>query len=859
MEYFKQDPYSTPNKCVYGYMGYIKTIVYLYKMNLGYEIVEDLIAEANSPIKTVVAIYPGRFQPMGKHHAEVFKWLQGKFGKQHTYVVTSDKVNLPKSPFNFQEKKSIILKHGIKNIVQVKNPYNPTEILDKYDPKTTAIVVVYGKKDAGRLRTTKKDGTLGYYQDFSKSKNNLLGYDEHGYFIISPHMSLKVKGFGEMSGTTLRQALAAADKDIFKEIFGWFDPKIFDMIKNKLTDQIEEFLTTINMQDYLTEGSTASGQGKADVDDGPRYYYGNQATYKKKTAAMANRLGYEVVNYILKDTPLEIHNTNFPKGPPLTVSFFPTGVKGGAMSGTDYMKDYKGNSAYKIWKKYITKIANLVGYKFLDFLGADDSIESSKAEVLKPTTLKEDINLPINIGDTVLMGRFKNKKVVVKTIEWNEKGDLLINGRSSMRMRLIPQEPKPKTLGESLAIQLITEGGAAGHMNHPFDDRDITFGDMKQMIRLSLEGKLNIESGVQEKTDGQALAITFKDGKVAAARNKTTIKNPMDINAVKMKFAGRGEIEKAFSFAMQDLEKALLRIPRDKLNEVFQNGTRFLNIEIIYPGTKNVIMYGPKAYIQFHSVDEYDLELAVKVDSYPEYAPLLQKLIANVNAHIQKQFEIIPPKILTVGKLPDFEKKEKYFIDQVTYLQRQFKLKDSDELVMWHEAWWKRKIEQVIPYTTDDIKFGLLKRWAYFNKSALNLNSKTIPDPEILKIVKEYDKMDFVKQNKENVYNFEKIFLELGAEILHNISDYLSIVPTEAIKDIRKRIAQKIKIIQKSKDLKDLDKLKFELKRIEDLGGFEKLVPSEGIVFVYKGKTYKLTGLFAPINQLLGIGGLSDK
>jgi len=177
---------------------------------------------------------------------------------------------------------------------------------------------------------------------------------------------------------------------------------------------------------------------------------------------------------------------------------------------------------------------------------------------------------------------------------------------------------------------------------------------------------------------------------------------------------------------------------------------------------------------------------------------------------------------------------------------------------MWHQKWWEGKIEQTIPYATDDIKLGLLKRWAYFDKS-FRMNTKTIPDPEILKMVKEFDKQDFQKQNKHNVYNFEKIFLELGVEIMHNISDYLSVVPTDATNDIRRRIATKIKVIQKSKDLASLDKLKFELKRIEDLGGFEKLVPSEGIVFVYKGKTYKLTGLFAPINQLLGIGGLSDK
>ena len=827
-------------------------------MNLGIEIANQFIEEANSNIKTVVAIYPGRFQPMGRHHADVFKWLQRQFGPQHTYVATTDKVQLPKSPFNFREKRSIILKHGIKNIVQVKNPYNPVEILDKYDPKTTAVVIVYGKKDAGRLRTTKKDGTPGYFQEFSKSKSNLLGYDKHGYFVISPHMSLKVKGFGEMSGTTIRQALQTADQDRFKDIFGWYDPVIFTMVKKKLSEQIKEFIATINIKDYIIEASTASSQGKADVDDGPRYFYGNQSTYRKKSADMATRLGYEVVNYIMKDSPLEVHSTNFPDGPPLTVSYFPTGVKGDSFGGTDYMKDYKGSPAYNIWKKYIKRIAQNVGYKFLDFLGAEDSIDYSKGEIMQATKLKEDINLPINIGDTVLMGKFKNKKVVVKTINFNDKGDLLINGRSAGRFRIPQQEPEPKTLGESLAIQLLSEGGAAGHMNHPFDDRDITFGDMKQMIRLSLEGKLNLESGVQEKTDGQNLLVTYKDGKVGAARNKTTIKNPMDIDAVRTKFAGRGEIEKAFTFAMEDLERALASISPNKRNEIFLNGRRFLNMEIIYPGTQNVIMYGPKAYIQFHGVDEYDLELAVKVDSYPEYAPLLQKMIADVNANIQKQFEIIPPKILTTKQLPDFEEKEQYFIDKVNLLQKQFQLKDSDELVMWHEMWWKGKIDQAIPYATDDIKLGMLKRWAYFDKS-FRMNSKTIPDPEILTMVKEFDKQDFAKQNKQNVYNFEKIFLELGVEILHNISDYLSVVPTDATKDMKRRIAAKIKVIKKSKDLASLDKLKFELKRIEDLGGFEKLVPTEGIVFVYKGKTYKLTGLFAPINQLLGIGGLGDK
>jgi hypothetical protein len=37
------------------------------------------------------------------------------------------------------------------------------------------------------------------------------------------------------------------------------------------------------------------------------------------------------------------------------------------------------------------------------------------------------------------MGKFKNKKVVVKKIDWNEKGDLLINGRPALKFRLMPE------------------------------------------------------------------------------------------------------------------------------------------------------------------------------------------------------------------------------------------------------------------------------------------------------------------------------------------------------------------------------------------------------------------------------------
>ena len=50
--------------------------------------------------------------------------------------------------------------------------------------------------------------------------------------------------------------------------------------------------------------------------------------------------------------------------------------------------------------------------------------------------LMEDINVPINVGDTVLGGKFLNKPIVVKTIEKDGKGGYLINNKPLLRFRI---------------------------------------------------------------------------------------------------------------------------------------------------------------------------------------------------------------------------------------------------------------------------------------------------------------------------------------------------------------------------------------------------------------------------------------
>jgi hypothetical protein len=79
----------------------------------------------------------------------------------------------------------------------------------------------------------------------------------------------------------------------------------------------------------------------------------------------------------------------------------------------------------------------------------------------------------------------------------------------------------------------------------------------------------------------------------------------------------------------------------------------------------------------------------------------------------------------------------------------------------------------------------------------------------------------------------------------------MALNPTETTNRIKSSLQTAIQKLKQSTDIRDLDVLKKQLKRLDGAGGVDAIVPLEGVVFTYNGKTYKLTGTFAPINQLM--------
>ena len=397
---------------------------------------------------------------------------------------------------------------------------------------------------------------------------------------------------------------------------------------------------------------------------------------------------------------------------------------------------------------------------------------------------------------------------------------------------------------------LIMEGGAYGHMNHPFDvQMNLTFADLKNIVKQALNGKLEL---AREKTDGQALAISWVNGRLVAARNKSHLKSKgkdaMGVQDVISKFAGRGSVSDAFTFAIKDLESAVRGLSDTDKKSIFKDGKCFMNCEIIYPENTNVVPYGTSLLV-FHGTMEYN-ESGDAVGENPAAGAKLAAMVKKINADVQSKFTIQGPPIQKLPVNKDLKAKQSVYLAMITKLQGEFGLTDKNGVADYHQAWWRQFVDKNAPSLDEQQKIGLVKRWAFGDKS---FRLADIKDTKLKAWADQTDKKDQAKITKDNLLKFEEIFLGVGADVLSFMTSVLTANPEAAKQEMVGRLETAISSIRATGDAKNLAKLEIELTRLNALGGFDKIVPNEGIVFSYKGATYKLTGAFAPLNQILGI------
>ena len=217
-----------------GNFAPINQILGLFKYGRkGIPPLENLKESREEEAKRLIVLYPGRFQPMGRHHYEVFTALQKEFGEDSVYIQTSDAKTNKRSPLSFEEKKKVIMKHGVPEdkILKINRPYRTEELEDIFHSDDDIIVFIVGEKDKERL-------SRGHYLPYENNKNNLETFDNKVYLKTAPHICITLDDGEEMCGSSIRKAMRNLTPQSFKEVMGWFDKDIYEMLKSKINESV---------------------------------------------------------------------------------------------------------------------------------------------------------------------------------------------------------------------------------------------------------------------------------------------------------------------------------------------------------------------------------------------------------------------------------------------------------------------------------------------------------------------------------------------------------------------------------------------------------------------------------------------
>jgi hypothetical protein len=196
--------------------------------------------------KKIFVIYPGRFHPFHKGHRGVYNYLSSKYGGNDVYITTTDVVELPKSPFSFDEKVKMMTLTGvpINKIIKVKNNYNLQSLVGQIpiDINRDSIVFAVSEKDMAEdprfSKFTKKDGSPAYLQPIPKNLTKLQPAITHGYIDTVPTTDFTVLGKPARSASELRSQYAKLNpqqrKSFIADLFGKYDDGVYNIMNNKL-------------------------------------------------------------------------------------------------------------------------------------------------------------------------------------------------------------------------------------------------------------------------------------------------------------------------------------------------------------------------------------------------------------------------------------------------------------------------------------------------------------------------------------------------------------------------------------------------------------------------------------------------
>ena len=415
------------------------------------------------------------------------------------------------------------------------------------------------------------------------------------------------------------------------------------------------------------------------------------------------------------------------------------------------------------------------------------------------------------------------------------------------------------------------EGGKAGHMLHPFEIDTYTFADYKQLVRDLFSTRIEKYT---EKLDGMNIFATVsQDGSVRFARNKTDVRNEfggMDTSGIEERWGGKNRDEtilQAYANAYRVFTDVVSKIN----NPVeFFNGEGYriyANCEVIDPIHPNVIPY-PKKSLSFHGLvalsnDGLGNEVDLPDEVFDEKMSVLERLLPNVNSQYGEA-QVTPEVVINIRENCD-EAIERYCA-RIDEIEETAGVNDNTTIIDYRAKllpeWLMNNGYEIL--VNNQFSDYFIKRWVYEEKNPsisqfkkVMKNSGVQNWEEILNVATAFEggfKTDGpMKLALDEIMSpVQTFFYSLGNEVISGVENYANVGREAQVMDAyAEQLKMTQEMIRETGDLKYQSEMTRCLQKLSQLGN--KYNAMEGVVFKYRGNTFKLTGSFAALNRAINI------
>ena len=394
------------------------------------------------------------------------------------------------------------------------------------------------------------------------------------------------------------------------------------------------------------------------------------------------------------------------------------------------------------------------------------------------------------------------------------------------------------------ALQPVFEGGAGGHMAHPFDYTDFTANDLIELVDSLFKGKVE---HLKEKLDGMNINASMNnDGEIIFIRNNTERNSEQGgilLKDLDARWDGKEHQKKVFMTAGKIIEQIFPKVGKEFFNPD-ENHRKIINCECIIAGKTNIMPYA-KDRVAFHGYTIWEKG----TDKKGNFTWIEKE---DIEGHVDELYkaaedidEAKPRPDLMIKNLEEGMKFAEQFTKAISKLWDDEGLTTDTSV----EDWKKSRFKKFAPNWCKDDEL-IFNRLCNGDKS-VNLRELKKKYADHIDELNDLDKKGGKELVGKIMEPMDNLFLSIGNELLDQLEGFVNSEDKDKTIDIVKQDTENlIKTIEASDSIDAKEKLEKCMKRLQALGN--KYNAAEGIVVMYKGRRMKFTGSFAAINGALG-------